>query len=1055
MDKTNKFLSDLVIFSKYANVVKGENRKQSWNECVTKLEDMYKTDFPQLSQEIGENFKLVHDKKVFPSMRSLQMSGLPISMNNVRMYNCSYVPADDIKMFSEFLFILLSGTGAGASVQQRHIDKLPVVGIPNGRKRFLISDSIEGWADSIRMLMYAYFRGNPYPDFDFRDIRPAGSIIKKLNCVAPGSKKLESSLKEIDKIMKSAVGRKLVPIECLDILCHLSECVVSGGIRTSAVIIGFDKWEKSIMYCKHPVKLLDANVIFENEKSWEIEITPLNPKELYGESTKIITLDKSTCSYDYDIIFNEGVCPWYYVHPQRAMSNNSVVLHRDNTTKDEFLDIMNIAHESKAGDPGIVWTNDYNIFTNPCLSKRMFLQTKDYGLINIKEAYKLLGGTKYDKDKPYNDYEKMSIINSNGVVESTVPFLTSEMNNLYRVVFSNGSEIETTPNHNFKIIDENNKKIAKKLVDVRLNDKIPIPTNYSTLDDNLFSSNDATDTDYNIISLSALVSANGVVIDEPSRKKYSFKIFNSEEAVVIEDRLKLLNNDGIISSYEKENTNDSLVKFSFYTEDEGDNVFFTSEFINNIGVATNSSKRGYRCFLSHYIGSNGKVFISDKKASISCWDENKAPLLEIQMMLGLFGVYSTILLNNGDQKVISKMIKDNNIVDHVGGYKLTINGKENCRKLNDKIGLFYSSKTNKVSSLLDKMEDDNFKNPYYVKVVSIDYIGKEETYCLNEPQNNEIIVNGIITGNCGEISLLPNQFCNLSTINAYDVTTQEELNKRVTAATFIGTLQASYTNFHYLRPIWKEQTEKDSLIAVSMTGVASGNVLSLDRVQAAMEVLKENKRVAKIIGINPAKRTTTIKPEGTTTLVAGVFGAGVHAAHNEYYIRNIRVRKSDPLYEYITLFFQDFIEQDYADSDRIVLSIPMKADKDCIFRHESALDLLNRIKTLNDTWILPGHEEGVNTNNVSSTVSIKDEEADDVFEWMWENKTSYSGITILPYFGGTYKQAPYIDITKEEYEELYAKFPENLDLSKIYVSELGQMTHESACSGGSCDLKVI
>jgi ribonucleoside-diphosphate reductase alpha chain len=165
---------------------------------------------------------------------------------------------------------------------------------------------------------------------------------------------------------------------------------------------------------------------------------------------------------------------------------------------------------------------------------------------------------------------------------------------------------------------------------------------------------------------------------------------------------------------------------------------------------------------------------------------------------------------------------------------------------------------------------------------------------------------------CVEIGLLPNQFCNLTTAVVYNCPTQEELERRVKAAAFIGTLQAAYTDFHMLRPIWKENTEKEALLGVSLTGIASGDILKLDIKAAANVATSENRRIAAIIGINPAARVTCIKPEGSGTLVAGAMGNGVHAVHAKYYIRNNRIKKGElSLPMYILVSLEKHIQEKY------------------------------------------------------------------------------------------------------------------------------------------------
>lgn len=308
---------------------------------------------------------------------------------------------------------------------------------------------------------------------------------------------------------------------------------------------------------------------------------------------------------------------------------------------------------------------------------------------------------------------------------------------------------------------------------------------------------------------------------------------------------------------------------------------------------------------------------------------------------------------------------------------------------------------------------------------------------------------------CVEIALRPNQFCNLTTINASDVTTQEELNKRSRVAAFIGTLQAGYTEFHYLRPIWQTNTEKDALIGVSMTGIGSGTVLKLDLEAAANIVKEENARVAKIIGINPAARTTCIKPEGTASLVVGA-SSGIHAWHAPYYIRRMRLGKNEPIYTYLKSVIPDLLEDEVRKPHlESVLSIPVKAPETSIFRTESALDLLERGKLFSTKWITPGHISGSNQHNVSITVSIKDEEWDSVGNWMWENRKDYNGISVLPFDGGNYMQKPYEDCTEKEYETLLSKC-RNIDLTQIIEDvDNTSLKEQSACQGGACEISKI
>lgn len=309
------------------------------------------------------------------------------------------------------------------------------------------------------------------------------------------------------------------------------------------------------------------------------------------------------------------------------------------------------------------------------------------------------------------------------------------------------------------------------------------------------------------------------------------------------------------------------------------------------------------------------------------------------------------------------------------------------------------------------------------------------------------------TNPCVEIALRPFQFCNLTELNVSNVTSQEDLNARAKAGAFIGTLQASYTDFHYLREVWKRTTEKDALVGVGMTGIADGAVLNYSLAEASQAILDENARVAEIIGINKAARTACVKPSGTTSLVLGT-ASGIHARHNDYYIRRLRVGKNEAIYNYLWLYHNELLEDDYfRPHDTAIISIPQKAPQDAIMRTESPLETLERVKTVTNSWVKPGHRNGQNSHNVSCTISIKQDQWRDVGNWMWDNRNVYTGISVLPYDGGSYKQAPFEDCSKETYEALM-KTLTNIDLRKVIEEDDStNLGGELACAGNNCEIK--
>jgi len=608
--------SKIVVYNKYAKYNRKKKRRETWEEITTRNKEMHQEKFPELKEDIEQVYKFVYDKKVLPSMRSLQFAGKPIEINNSRIFNCSYLPIEDWRAFSETMFLLLSGCGVGYSVQTHHVEKLPEIKVPTKTRRFLVGDSIEGWADAVKVLMKSYFGiSNSRPKFDFRDIRPKGAELITVGGKAPGPEPLKECLFQIQKVLdRKKDGEQLKPIEAHDIVCHIADAVLSGGIRRAALISLFDL---------HDAEMLSSK---------------------YGK--------------------------WYEKNPQRGRANNSAVVIRSKVKKKDFFQLWEKISASDAGEPGVYFSNDKDWGTNPC-----------------------------------------------------------------------------------------------------------------------------------------------------------------------------------------------------------------------------------------------------------------------------------------------------------------------C-----------------------------------------------------------------------EIALRPYQFCNLTEVNVSNIESQEDLNERVRAAAFLGTLQASYTDFHYLRDIWNKTTERDALLGVGMTGICSGEILKYDLKEAAQEAKDANEEIAKIIGIKKAARVTTVKPSGTSSLVLGT-SSGIHAWHNDFYIRRMRVGKNESLYTYLINNHPKLVEDDlFKPHLQAVVSIPQKAPEGAILRTESALNLLERTKKFNMEWVKEGHRKGDNTNNVSATVSVKPDEWDKVGNWMWENRKTFNGLAVLPYDNGSYKQAPFEDIS----EDLYLKMERYL--TRINLKVIKEETDETdlngqvACSGGACEI---
>lgn len=313
--------------------------------------------------------------------------------------------------------------------------------------------------------------------------------------------------------------------------------------------------------------------------------------------------------------------------------------------------------------------------------------------------------------------------------------------------------------------------------------------------------------------------------------------------------------------------------------------------------------------------------------------------------------------------------------------------------------------------------------------------------------NNRWLVNP-----CCEVSMETAGFCNLSSINLAACKTQKDFEDACYYAAVIGTLQAGYSDLKYIDSKWQQNLEDSRLIGVSITGILGAEDLSkFDFVAGAIKVKEANRDISSLIGIEPAHRCTVIKPEGTLSLVFST-SSGIHPWHAKHYIRRVRVNKQEPIYKYFVENFPDMIEDDKMRSSDAVVSYYIKAPEGATTReYLTAKTFLDFIMKFNSEWISNGHRSGDNHNNVSCTVNVREGEWEDVKEWLWENRGTYTGISLLPYDNGTYTQAPFEEISEEEFNKNYIK--REFDLSDIveeknYV-DFGQV---AACAGGGCEI---
>lgn len=330
-------LSTYIFTSKYARYLPREQRRETWDESIDRVMQMHLKNFkgdkltPPQRARIRWAFDMVRAKKVLPSMRSMQFGGMAVEAHNSRIYNCCVRHIDSVRAFAEVFYLLLCGSGVGFGVTRKHVGLIPDLVSAADRTgttvTYIIEDSIEGWADSVEVLILCYTRGNPFSGrkvvFDYSKIRPRGQILKTGGGKAPGYLPLKNAHRQIKTLLEDCIegrGQKaLRPIDVYDVIMHVADAVISGGVRRSATIVVFDK--------------------------------------------------------DDEEMINAKIGDWFKENPQRARANNSVLLLRNQTSFEEFHNI--IERTKEWGEPGFIFADDEDTLFNPCGEIGFIPVTKD------------------------------------------------------------------------------------------------------------------------------------------------------------------------------------------------------------------------------------------------------------------------------------------------------------------------------------------------------------------------------------------------------------------------------------------------------------------------------------------------------------------------------------------------------------------------------------------------------------------------------------------------------------------------------------------------------
>jgi intein/homing endonuclease len=956
MDLGLETLSKVTIFSKYAKYLSSEKRRETWDEIVDRYEEMMIRKYPTLKESIQTSAKFIRDKKVLPSMRALQFAGSAMEVNNSRGYNCAYLPIDSLHSFSETMFLLLGGTGVGYSVQKHHVAKLPVVIKQDAYKQrtYLIEDSIMGWADAVKVLMKFYFEGGFKPKFDFRAIRKKGARLITAGGKAPGPEPLKICLVHIDAIMeRKNNGEPLTPLECHDILCHIANSVLAGGIRRSAMIALFSHDDEEMITCK------------------------------YGN--------------------------WWELNEQRGRANNSAVLKRGEIDKEEFDSLWKRIEASGSGEPGIYWSNDLEWGTNPCcfIGSTLVATADGRNAVTIKQLC----------DENYQGPVYSMQSQTGQVVTSYCSKVWKSRENaeLVKVLLDDGSSFTCTPDH--RIMLRNGQYVQAQYL-VEGTSLMPF-NSYKRSDRNyrMIQSNTGRD----IAQYAHVAQCYDIIKEGYNSQHIHHKDGNGfndlpENLEVIDaiehNRQHMLGKNNAFHKMSNEVREQWSEKQS--SRQKGENN------TNSNGLTT--EEMIMRCF-DRTVQKRAKLSYQEVLDSCGVKFLSKGRLKE--MKAETVGEFAEKLAELANHKVISVEF----LSEREDVYDMTVEGTHNF-------------------AIITSSKDENF-----------------------------ITSSGVFVHNC-EIGLRPFQMCNLCEVNVSKITDQEDLNNSIAVASFFGTLQAGFTDFHYLRPIWKQTCDKDALLGIGMTGIGSGEILKYDLDIAAYVAKTTNAAISGIIGTNEAARITCIKPSGTTSCVLGT-SSGIHAWHAPYYLRTMRFNKNEDIAAYLMVNHPELCEDDILrPNDTLCVRIPIKAPEGSIYRTETAIDTLERVKKFSQEWVKPGHISGANTHNVSATISIDksrlykslsntvinnftdtvgEEHRDEwevVGQWMWENRDVYNGLSVLPYFGGSYQQAPFEDISEEEYNKRIATL-HSLDLTKVIeIDDNVEFSQVAACSGSQCEINL-
>lgn len=1013
-------MANFTFAAKYAKYDEKKGRREIWEETVARLEKMHLKKFNWLPEEdkkeISWAFDRVREKLVAPSMRSLQFGGKAIEAKNLRIYNCSVMHVNSLRSFAEALYLLLCGCGVGFGLSSRHMNKLP--DLVNAKHKtgtiitYVVQDDIEGWADSVEALLMCYFKNTPYTGrkivFDYSKIRAEGTPLKTGGGKAPGYKGLKRTHEKIkallDFIIEDKKQRRLKTINAYDILMHCADAVLSGGIRRSACSVIFELSDKDMMEAKGNFKVQKIKRFVKDEDSG-----------LYHGKVKIDSIEYDISDmnqWDYDTLKKDSLISWFYVQPQRARSNNSVLLYRDSVTFDQFKSIVQKTRE--CGEPGFVFANEKtkDVLFNPCQPAWAPILTKT--------------GIKKLKDVVEND----EIWTSEGWSKITKKWSTG-IKDVYRYRTAAGVFYGT---ENHKVVSNGEKIEAGKATSI---DSLVGQMSHETI------------TSFNPLDvLDGLIIGDGTV-HSTSKNKITLLIGKRDNDYFTYFTNNEIGEKSSVSKYSW-NVNTSILHDELpltYNRIIPDRYFYGNP----------DKTRG---FLRGLFSANGTVI----RGRVALKATSKRLVEQVQLMLSSIGISSYVTTN---KKTTVKF--NNGEYECKESYDLNIS---NIDLFLRNIGFIQKYKTDKAINVNKTKK----KSKVTYDIIEKEYVSTEEVFDITVNNSKHTYwTGGVNVSNCFEISFIPIdadghagvQVCNLTTQNGGKITSKELFRTATKAATIIGTLQAAYTDFEYLSNTSKEITEKEALLGVSITGMMDNPAILLnpDNQREMAEYSKEvNEEWAKKLGISPCARTTCIKPEGTSSIILET-ASGIHPAHAKKYIRRIQCNKMDPVYKFIKANNPHACEESVWSANKTddVVSFPITSNPGAMVKSDlTAIKHLEIIKSTQQNWVIPGTRDiskGIN-NNVSCTVIVGDNEWEEVQKYIYDNREYFTAVALIPNTGDKlYKQAPNEAVTTQEdevkFEELMKKW-KSLNFKDFKEEDDNtKLQQEAACAGGGCEVKAL